>query len=130
VPTTRRHAWPIAVVADVLVVLVFATIGRASHGESVTPAGVWHTAWPFLIGTAIALALSAWTRADPLALRVGVRVWLWTVVIGMVVRYSLGEGVAWAFVLVALIFLGALFVGWRALLTWHRWRSRLRFWSR
>jgi len=123
---TRQHAWPIAVVADVLVVIVFAAVGRSNHHESAGLAGVWHTAWPFLLGTAIALALSAYTRTDPLSLRAGVRVWLWTVVIGMVVRASLGEGIAFSFIIVALIVLGALFLGWRLAFGWQRLRSRLR----
>jgi hypothetical protein len=123
---TRQHAWPVTLVADVLVVLVFAALGRSNHHESSGLAGVWHTAWPFLLGTAIALALTAYTRADPRSLRVGVRVWLWTVVIGMVVRASLGRGTALPFVVVALVFLGALFVGWRLALGWQRWRSRFR----
>jgi hypothetical protein len=125
--TTRQHAWPIAVAADVAVVIVFAAVGRSNHHESSGLAGIWHTAWPFLLGTAIALALSAVTRTDPLSLRAGVRVWLWTVVIGMVVRASLGRGVAPSFVVVALLVLGALFLGWRLALGWQRWRSRLRF---
>ena len=128
--TPRKHPWPIAVVADVLVVVVFASVGRSNHHESTTAAGVWHTAWPFLLGTAIALALCAFTHTDPLSLRAGVRVWLWTVVIGMVVRASLGEGIALSFIIVALLVLGALFLGWRFALGWQRWRSRLRFFSR
>ena len=124
---SRRNAWPIAVVADVLVVLVFAAVGRSNHHESAGISGVWHTAWPFLLGTAIALALSAFTRTDPLSLGAGVRVWLWTVVIGMVVRASLGEGVAFSFIVVALLVLGALFLGWRLAFGWQRWRSRLPF---
>ena len=127
---TRKNAWPIAVVADVLVVLVFAAVGRSNHHESAGLAGVWHTAWPFLLGTAIALTLSAVTRTDPLSLRAGVRVWLWTVVIGMVVRASLDEGTALSFVVVALIVLGALFLGWRLAVGRQRWRSRFRFLSR
>ncbi len=127
---SRRNAWPIAVVADVLVVIVFAAVGRSQHHESAGAGGVWHTAWPFLLGTAIALGLSAVTRTDPLSLGAGVRVWVWTVVIGMVVRAALGEGVAFAFVLVAIVVLGALFLGWRLALGWQRWRSRFRFLSR
>ena len=123
---SRKHAWPIAVVADALVVIVFAAVGRSNHHESDGAAGVWHTAWPFLLGTAIALAITAVTRTDPLSLGVGVRVWLWTVVIGMVVRASLGEGIALTFIIVALLVLGALFLGWRLALGWSRWRSRFR----
>ncbi len=127
---TRRYAWPIAVVADVLVVIVFAAVGRSNHHESAQAAGVWHTAWPFLLGTAMALALCAATRTDPLSLRAGVRVWLWTVVIGMVVRAALDEGIALPFIIVALLVLGALFLGWRLAVGWQRWRSRVRFLSR
>jgi hypothetical protein len=126
----RRNAWPLTIVADALVVLVFAAIGRSNHHRSSGLAGVWHTAWPFLLGTAIALALTAYTRADPRTLRVGVRVWLWTVVIGMVVRASLGRGIALPFIVVALVFLGALFVGWRLAVGWQRWRSRFRLTAR
>ena len=45
----------------------------------------------------------------------------------MVVRASLGRGVALSFVIVALLVLGALFLGWRLALGWQRWRSRVRF---
>ena len=48
---SRRYAWPVTVVADVLVVVVFAAVGRANHHESDGVAGIWHTAWPFLVGT-------------------------------------------------------------------------------
>jgi hypothetical protein len=127
---SRRNAWPIALVADALVVIVFAAVGRANHHESGRVIGVWHTAWPFLVGTALAWALTALLKADPLSLRAGVRVWLWTLVIGMVVRHSIGHGTPVAFVIVALLVLGALFVGWRVAVGWQRWRSRLRLFHR
>lgn len=122
----RRNAWPTALVADALVVIFFAAVGRSSHHESGGLIGVWHTAWPFLLGTALALALTAFTKTDPLSLRAGVRVWLWTLVVGMVVRHSLGHGTPVDFVIVAGLVLGALFLGWRVALGWQRWRSRFR----
>ena len=122
----RRNPWPTAVIADVLVVLVFATIGRASHDESAGLHGVVHTAWPFLIGTLLALALSAYTHANPLGLRVAIRVWLLTVLVGMVIRAATGAGTAFAFVIVALVVLGVCFLGWRAAMRLHRLRSFLR----
>jgi hypothetical protein len=127
---SRRNAWPIAVVADAVVVIVFAAVGRANHHESAGALGVWHTAWPFLLGTTLALGLTALTKTDPLGPRTGVRVWLWTLVIGMVVRHSAGHGTPFAFVIVALLVLGALFLGWRLALGRQRWRSRFRFLSR
>ena len=122
----KQDAWPVAVAAAALAVLVFATVGRANHHESTSLHGIWHTAWPFLLGAALGLALTAFTRRSPTTLRSGVRVWTWTVVIGMVVRSSTGAGTAPAFVVVAIVVLGAFLVGWRAALTWHGWRSRWR----
>jgi hypothetical protein len=125
--TSRRNAWPIAVVADLLVVIVFAAVGRSNHHESTGIHGVWHTAWPFALGTVLAFVLNAWTRLDPLTLRAGVRVWLWTLVIGMVVRHASGAGTALAFVVVAALVLAALFLGWRLAARWSQWRSRFSF---
>jgi hypothetical protein len=122
--TSSRNTWPIAVAADVLVVIVFAAVGRANHHESAGIHGVLHTAWPFALGTLLALVLTAWTRGDPLSIRVGIRVWLWTLVIGMVVRHANGSGTALTFVIVATLVLAALFLGWRLALRWSRWRSR------
>jgi hypothetical protein len=122
--TSRRNTWPIAVAADLLVVIVFAAVGRANHHESAGVHGVLHTAWPFGLGTLLALGLTAFIRADPLSVRTGIRVWLWTLVIGMVVRHASGEGTALAFVIVATLVLAALFVGWRLAFRWSRWRSR------
>jgi hypothetical protein len=86
---------------------------------------VWHTAWPFLLGAGLGLAFTAYQRVPPTTIRAGVRVWLWTLVIGMVVRSAAGGGTAVAFVIVAAVVLGAFLVGWRAALTWRTWRSRL-----
>jgi O-antigen/teichoic acid export membrane protein len=118
----RRHAWPIAVAADAVAVLAFVVIGRANHHESTGSHGVWHTAWPFLLGAALGLAFTAYARMRPTAVRAGVRVWVWTAVIGLVVRSASGGGTAPAFVVVAVIVLGVLLVGWRAALTWRTWR--------
>jgi hypothetical protein len=111
----QRRLWPVAVAADAVAVLVFAIIGRASHHESTGIRGVWHTAWPFLLGAALGLAFTAYSRVRPTAIRAGVRVWVWTVVIGLVVRSSIGAGTAPAFIVVASVFLGAFLIGWRAL---------------
>jgi hypothetical protein len=122
----RRLAWPIAVVADAVAVLLFTLIGRANHHESTGVHGVWHTAWPFLLGAGLGLALTAYSRLRPTAIRAGVRVWVWTVVIGLVVRSASGGGTALAFIVVAAIVLGVFLVGWRVALSWRSWRSRWR----
>jgi len=120
--SSRRNAWPIAVGADALSILVFAVVGRANHHESAGATGIWHTAWPFLLGAGLGLVVTAIQRVSPTTLGAGVRVWVWTIVIGMVVRHAIGGDTPIAFVIVAAVVLGALLVGWRALLTWRRWR--------
>ena len=127
---TRNRAWPIAVVGDALAILLFATIGRANHHETTGIGGVWHTAWPFLLGAALGLAATTYARVSPTALRAGVRVWVWTLVIGMVVRAATGAGTAIAVVIVAALVLAAFLVGWRAVLAWRSWRSWRSRWRR
>ena len=51
VPIWRNPA--VAFLTDVVLVVAFAAIGRSSHDESLTLAGVLATATPFLAGTAI-----------------------------------------------------------------------------
>ncbi|MFZ0530798.1 MAG: DUF3054 domain-containing protein, partial [Propionicimonas sp.] len=43
---------------DLAAVLVFAAIGRASHAEALSLAGLAQTAWPFLVAVAIGSPLS------------------------------------------------------------------------
>ena len=119
----RRRDWSVALVADAVAVLVFVLIGRANHHESTGVPGIWHTAWPFLVGAALGLALTAYTRARPTSIRAGVRVWVWTLVIGMVLRSATGGGTDPAFLVVAAIVLGVFLVGWRAALLWRTWRT-------
>ena len=102
-------------------VVVFATIGRASHDEGLRLAGVWHTAWPFLVGTALALAWAAYAKDDPRTIKVGIRVWLLTLLVGMVLRRLTDAGTAPSFVVVATLVLGVLFLGWRVVARARRW---------
>lgn len=113
----------LALVADLLVVLVFVTIGRRSHAEGVSAVGVMATAWPFAAGTAAGWAgFRAW-RAPTSALATGVPVWVATVAVGMVLRRLSGEGTPVSFAIVASVFLGTFLVGWRAVAGWLRQRG-------
>ncbi|BCT76275.1 hypothetical protein SCMU_21170 [Sinomonas cyclohexanicum] len=104
----------LAAVADLVVVLGFAATGRATHNLDSPVLGVLATAWPFVVGLAAAwAALRLWRR--PLsAWPTGVVVWLGTYVIGMLLRWVSGGGMAVPFLLVALGTLGVFLVGWRA----------------
>jgi len=103
-----------ALIADVVCVLVFCAIGRRSHTEGITVAGVAETAWPFLAGTVVGwLAVRGWRRPASLV-PTGVVIWLCTVVIGMLLRKASSAGTAISFVVVASLVTAILLLGWRA----------------
>lgn len=98
---------------DLALVVIFAAIGRLSHGEGMDAAGIAMTAWPFLVGligtTIILLGLK---RPTEHVLN-GAIVWLGTLGFGMWIRAKSGEGVQPSFVIVAGIFLIIGMLGWR-----------------
>jgi hypothetical protein len=49
----------LATVLDVCCVLAFVTIGRHTHHDGDTLAGIWHTGWPFLAGLVIGLVAAS-----------------------------------------------------------------------
>jgi len=105
-----------ALIVDAVLVLVFAVIGRASHGED--PLGFLLTAWPFLVALVVGHALAALLGSGPRkpwSLLWGVIVWVVTVAGGMLLRVVAGDTAQVAFIVVATIVLGAFLVGWRAL---------------
>ncbi|KUI25961.1 DUF3054 domain-containing protein [Mycobacterium sp. GA-2829] len=118
-----RRTPALALLADLVCVVVFCTIGRRSHAEGLTVAGIAETAWPFLAGTAVGwLASRAWRR--PLALTpTGVLIWVSTVAVGMVLRKLSGQGVAVSFVIVASLVTALLLLGWRGVVTALRHRQ-------
>jgi hypothetical protein len=103
----------VALAADIVCVLVFCTIGRRSHAEGLTVAGIAETAWPFLSGTLLGWALSRGWRRPVAVVPTGVVVWLCTVVVGMLLRKASSQGVAPSFVAVASIVTALLLLGWR-----------------
>ncbi|QYG11793.1 MULTISPECIES: DUF3054 domain-containing protein [Microbacterium] len=105
-----------AVVVDVVLVLIFAAIGRASHDEN--PAGFLLTAWPFLIALLIGHLLAALLPGRPRrpwSVLWGAVVWIVTVAGGMLIRVLSGDTAEVPFIIVATLVLGALLVGWRAI---------------
>jgi hypothetical protein len=99
--------------ADCCGVLAFVVIGRHTHHDGDSLAGIWHTAWPFLAGLAVGLlAARAWRR--PLALApAGLGAWLGAAGAGMAIRVAAGQGTAAAFIGVTLAFLFLFLFGWR-----------------
>jgi hypothetical protein len=104
--------------------VVFCAIGRRSHAEGITVAGVAETAWPFLAGTLTGWLLSrGWQRPTSLV-PTGIAVWIATVVVGMLLRKVTSAGVAGSFIVVASIVTAVLLLGWRAALAGLR-RNRI-----
>jgi len=106
-----------ALAADLVCVIVFCTIGRRSHAEGLTVAGIAETAWPFLTGTLAGwLAARAWRRPTNLY-PTGLTVWVVTVAVGMLLRKATSAGTATSFIVVASITTAVLLLGWRAIAT-------------
>lgn len=106
----------LAAVLDLVLVVGFTAVGRASHAEDVLT-GLLVTAWPFVTALALGwVVVLAWRRpSDPL--RTGIGVWAVTVVGGLLLRGLTGGGTALPFVIVTATVLLALLVGWRVVAT-------------
>jgi hypothetical protein len=103
--------------ADVAAVLLFVILGRGSHDEGNGVGSVLGVAAPFLIGLTLGWIVPSGTRRRPFAVATGVRVWLATVVVGVLLRwFAWDRGTAVSFVVVAAVFLGFFVVGWRVVL--------------
>ena len=100
---------------DLVLVSIFAAIGRVSHDESLTPGGWAHTAWPFLLGTLVGWVFVLVRRVPGGSVGAGLTVWPVTVVGGMLLRALTDQGVAVSFIIVASLVLGALLIGARFL---------------
>ena len=113
---TRVGRVATAALVDLVLVLLFAGIGRVSHGEDLTIAGMARTAGPFLVGWLVGwvlVVLVPSTRARPQSLLAGAAVWVAVVVVGMVVRHGVGDGVQTSFVVVTTIVVAVFMLGWR-----------------
>ncbi|MCD2169588.1 DUF3054 domain-containing protein [Microbacterium sp. JC 701] len=115
-PSRRSPA--LALLLDVVLVVVFAAIGRATHdGDVLGPFGseLATTAWPFVAALLIGWAVTRAWRRPTTVVRTGLPVWAITVALGMVLRALSGQGVAVAFIIVATITLAMFLLGWRGL---------------
>jgi len=113
----------IALSGDLAVLVVFVLVGRRSHHEDAGLAGFLRVWWPFAVALGVAWLVTGSWRA-PLAWGRAVSVWLVTVACGMALRIVVqGRDFKVAFTIVALLFLGAGMLGWRAVVRWRRART-------
>ncbi|MCO5954883.1 DUF3054 domain-containing protein [Microbacterium yannicii] len=111
-PSGRTVALALAI--DVVLVVAFAAVGRASHDSDVW-GGLWQTAWPFLAGLAAGWLVTLAWRAPAAPVRTGLGVWAITVGGGMLLRAATGQGTALPFIIVASVTLLVGLVGWRVI---------------
>jgi peptidoglycan/LPS O-acetylase OafA/YrhL len=109
-------------VADLVLILVFAAVGRDAHQRGDVVSGVLLTAWPFLAGAAAGWLGARAGRAPRSVRRSGLAVWLGSLVGGMLLRAVTGQTVVLPFVIVALLSLGVLLVGYRLIIAGVRRR--------
>ena len=112
-----RRGSGLALLADVVCVVVFCTLGRRSHDEGLNVGGIAGTAWPFLAGTAVGWLLARGWRRPTALTPTGVVVWMCTVAVGMLLRKATSQGVAVSFVVVASLVTAVLLLGWRVAAT-------------
>ncbi len=110
-PRSGSHRWPLFLIADLVLVTIFAALGRNAHEQS--PWGALETAWPFLVGALVGWVLTRAHRRPAALFPTGVVVWLSAEIFGMLLRMLTGQGTALAFVLVSLGVLGLFLLGYR-----------------
>ncbi len=98
---------------DLVLVSLFAVVGRLSHDEAISASGWWQTAWPFLVGALLGWIVVAAIRRPGGSALAAAMIWACTLVGGMVLRQASGQGTAAPFVVVAALVLGLLLVGSR-----------------
>jgi hypothetical protein len=122
---SSRRISALAIVADLVAVVVFAAIGRMSHGEPDDLLGLLGTAAPFLLGVVVMWAMPV-VRANPVGVRAALAVWAGTVVIGLLVRAGITWSLPLSFAAVTAVSLAVLMLGWRALSSAVSMRARQR----
>lgn len=129
---SRTGTIVMAALLDLVLVHVFVTIGRTSHHETLDIAGIGSTAWPFVAGLVVGWAVSLAWRHPLTVWPTGAVIWAVTVGAGLLLRVVSGQGVQFAFVLVAAIALAVFLLGWRlvALFAVRRSRRRVEVMSR
>ena len=107
-----RRIPALAAAADAVAVVVFAAVGRMSHGEPDDVLGLLGTAAPFAVGLVAAWA-SPLVRAEPAGFRAGAVVVAATAVLGLLLRAGFTGRLPVSFAVVATVSLAVLLLGWR-----------------
>lgn len=108
---------------DIVLVIVFAIIGRASHAEGLSVSGIAQTGWPFLVACLGGWVVVGLLNDSGYGPRAATVIWLFTLLTGMGLRILSGDTAELPFVMVAASFLFSAFFGWRLIVRLVRRRS-------
>lgn len=109
----KLKSWVPPLVIDVVLVVLFAALGRRSHAEGLDAAGILGTAAPFLIALVVFSCVTMVWREPNRIWPHGVVLWIGTVALGLILRVVFGATAAVPFIIVATIVLGVLLLGRR-----------------
>lgn len=116
-----------AILTDLVLIFVFAAIGRAQHGESLEIGDLAYTALPFWVGSLIGHVILRFAGKNPRSLTWGSFLVVATWALGQLGRIMLTEGTDPAFLAVSAAFIALFLLGWRLLLMLvERLRTRSR----
>jgi Protein of unknown function (DUF3054) len=104
----------LAAAADAVAVVVFAAVGRLSHGEPDDLLGLIGTAAPFGVGLVAAWATRV-VRRDPAAWQAGAVAVVCAAGVGLVLRAGFTGRLPLSFAIIATVSLAVLLLGWRGL---------------
>ncbi|WP_253705504.1 DUF3054 domain-containing protein [Brachybacterium sp. P6-10-X1] len=103
-----------ALVGDLLVVILFVTIGFLQHGTPLTSQNIILVGWPFAVGVLLGhLAIRAWNAPFRIWPH-GVFVWAITLAASMAIRTLFSYGTEVSFIITTAIVTAVLMLGWRA----------------
>ncbi|WP_313813736.1 DUF3054 domain-containing protein [Glutamicibacter sp.] len=111
----NKRSWLLWAAVDILLIILFALLGRREHEHGLAIGGILWTALPFMIGYVIMLSVSRpWLTISNLW-PTGVLVWVGTVALGVAARLLFGSTAAVSFIIVATVVLGVFLMGRRAI---------------
>ncbi len=110
-------------IIDLILVIGFAVIGRASHSEGLSLVGIAQTGWPFFAACIVGWIVVSLLDDSGYGPRAALVIWLVTVLAGMGLRISAGATAELPFVMVATAILFSAFFGWRLVARLIRDRS-------
>lgn len=115
--TEKVRRWPLWLAVDVVLIVIFAILGRREHEHALSPMGIVETAGPFVIAYLIMVLISRpWLTINRIW-PIGILIWFGTVAVGLALRIGFGSTAALPFIIVTALVLGLFLVGRRVITT-------------